>query len=194
MKAIINWFKKYLNILNQNQKATIDAEISDFEKVCVDISYENYKKSYEYINKHNNTCPNCKKTTDIVNKISRVHGDGSVGGSFLLGSGSISGSMKIDTDEVRHCNNCGNEWKTNKHNYRNSGDVKADFLNSIHLHDEGTYTYAEDKFKMIQGYYAETIYKILSECSSYSGSYYSSTLSLSLKTLRKYFKSIHDAN
>ena len=98
-------------------KDKIDAQIKNKEKYVTNIAMDSYKKEKEIVDKHNGECPLCK-SKNVVNKIHRTQGElnGSYssyqsGGLFghTLSYGNIKGS--IDTNEVKHCNDCGNEWK-----------------------------------------------------------------------------------
>ena len=98
--------------------------------------------------KENKKCPRCRKGngSNVVEKIADTSGDiqGQTSGSFFLGCGEVSGSVKgkIETNGVLHCNNCGHEWKKLKHNiYVDECVIDAmfkdinDFFYKMHLVD-----------------------------------------------------------
>jgi transcription elongation factor Elf1 len=189
--SIVKSIRKYYLILNKNQKSAIDAEINAIMEISENESHEWYRTERNYQDRFDGKCPICGGNS-IVNKISRVQGDGSVGGSFSLGFGSVYGSMSVDTNEVNHCSKCGNEWKKYNFTYRSATKILSSYLNDIDTYIEGKYTYPEKTYNKLKNYYAETIYTLIHSDKVYESDLYRSTIDLSISTLRKYFKSIYD--
>ena len=160
------------------------------EKFAQELSHEHDSKESKYQEKNDGKCPNCG-ATKIVNKIARTQGSGSVSGSFSLGFGSVYGSSSSDTNEVNHCNGCGNQWKKYKPNYKWSNDIYKEWMKNIIDYNEGNvWNWVEKTMKLLEENdpYAETMYKILNEISY--DLYRSDDLTLS--RLRKLYKSVYD--
>lgn len=137
------------------------------------------------------TCPHCGARKDIVNKIRRVEGSGHVGGNLF----GVSGSISIDTNDVNHCNSCGNEWKKYKFDYKWNADVFTEALNYLgdlfeDYEKESKFSWKIDAVRIFEGCYAETIYWLADECSYKL--YHSTQEYLTMSTLRRYYKSVFD--
>jgi hypothetical protein len=162
-----------------------------------EIADAHYKRENEWEERHNNTCPNCSaKKGEIVNKIRQVQGGGSVDGSFssglFYGSGSVHGSMKIDTFGVNHCNSCGNEWKKYNKDFLSSNQPPRDGVKYVArvIKDPVEYKWAVSYIKVFEGCYVETILKYAEE--NRYGLMDDDIEVLNFDTLNKYFKSIWD--
>jgi hypothetical protein len=185
--------RKILNFKNKEQELLVLADVQNILDKCDVIASKEYAEQKEARESHDSVCPACrtrKEKNNIVNKIRQVHGKGSVGGNLF----GVSGYMEVDTDEVNHCNACGNEWKKFKIKYVSKSDivrVALNYLGSI-LKDpeEKKYTWKIEAIKVFDDCYAETIVRLRDENSSYI---YSSTESqLKLNILRYYYKSVFD--
>lgn len=190
--SIKKYIRKTFLILSDEQESVINAEIAEIKEILEKESDILYRNERKYQQMHDEKCPHCG-ATDIVNKISRVQGDGSVNGSFSLGFGSVYGRMDIDTNEVNHCAKCGNQWKKYKFVFTSATKLLTSNLNDIGTHIEGRYSFAEKTYNNYKKYKAETIYSIINGNDIYRSDLYQSTIELSISTLRKYFKSVYDA-
>jgi len=117
--------RKFLNLPNRDQSKILSDGREQMISIASEIRREKNDNERKREVEKNSNCPNCKGKK-IVNKISRVEGSGYVSGSFIYGSGSIYGSSKTDTNEVNHCNDCGNQWKKYDWSYTSDADVIAD--------------------------------------------------------------------
>lgn len=185
----MRFLRKLLNTPNAVEKKLIAEQCAKIKKMADEKSTELYKEQSESQERSDKTCPHCG-AKNIVNKIARVEGSGSVSGSFFLGGGSVSGSSSTDTNEVNHCNGCGNQWKKYKKKYTHNSDILADWINDVNTHLEGKYAYSGAKtVEMLKDFYAETIWEIFNEVED--DCYYSTRDDLSLSLLRKKFKSVY---
>lgn len=98
--------RKLFGMPSQAQEALIKADIAVILDRCSKIAYVENQEQKDNKNARDGQCPKCKDKT-IVDKIRQVQGKGNVGGNLF----GVNGSLSIDTDEVNHCNKCGNEWK-----------------------------------------------------------------------------------
>jgi hypothetical protein len=198
---IIDFFttlgKRVVKTLSPEQTALLAADLEAFNKRCKEIADAHYEREERYQNSSDNTCPNClAKKGDIVNKIRQVQGNGSVDGSFssslFYGSGSVHGSMKIDTFGVNHCNACGNEWKKYNKDFKSTRQVAQDGVKYVSrlIQDPEEYKWAKDLAKVFEGCYVETILQFAEE-NRYS-LYSSDEEVLCFSKLNEYFKSIWD--
>lgn len=95
-------------------KGEIDKEIERKDDYLLKTAEKHFEQEKKEVEEYNSTCPLCK-SKEVVNKIHRTQGD--IEGNSILfgsynsyyGSGKIDG--KLDTNEIKHCNDCGNEWK-----------------------------------------------------------------------------------
>ena len=153
-------FKKRLTA---EQKQRIVSDYGILEKRIDDYYHQESRKKDRARNDADNKCPHCGNTneSDIVNKIARTHGK--VGGDFALGFGSVYGST--DTDDVRHCNVCGNQWKKAK--YESYWKSKAHW-NAFHGLDYwarknwDAWIY-EKEYALFKGLCGEAIHKYISD-------------------------------
>jgi hypothetical protein len=198
---IINFFtslgKSVIKTLSPEQTALLAADLEVVNKRCKEIADAHYTREEKWQESHDNTCPNCNsKKGEIVNKIRQVQGSGSVDGSFssglFYGSGSVHGSMKIDTFGVNHCNNCGNEWKKYNKDFKSPRQVAQDGVKYVSrlIQDPAEYKWAKDLAKVFEGCYVETVVHFAEE-NRYS-LMDSDINALSFNNLNKYYKSIWD--
>jgi L-rhamnose mutarotase len=183
--------------LSPEQLALLAADEALVIERSKEIADVHYKREERYQENHDNICPNCRaKKGEIVNKIKQVQGGGSVDGSFssglFYGSGSVHGSMKIDTFGVNHCNSCGNEWKKYNKEFLSSNQPPRDGVKYVArvIKDPIEYKWADNLIKVFDGCYVETILKYAEE-NQYS-LYDDDKNILCFSTLNKYFKSIWD--
>lgn len=102
--------RKFFNCPSYIESKLIMDGCNMLRKMADEESFRNNEEDRKRQNDMDTVCQKCKGK-EIVNKISRVEGSGYVDGSFMLGCGSIYGSSTTDTNEVNHCNKCGNQWK-----------------------------------------------------------------------------------
>ena len=190
--------RKLLYIPTKEQIALLQADVQNILKQCDVIASSEYRDQKEAKESHDGVCPKCRaRKEDIVDKIRQVQGKGSVGGSFNLGFGSVSGSMSIDTDEVNHCNKCGNEWKKMKTKYVSASDIVRVTLNYLgDIFDDPDHNkklkWKLEAIEVFNDCYAESIMVLKSNHSYYMHSNTNNELTYS--KLRKYYKSVFDKN
>ena len=110
--------RKLLHWLTIKQKAVIAADIEHILSGCDSIAKVEWHEQLENQKTHDGQCPKCQAHIEhIVDKIRHVQGTGKVDGSIKIFNGYILGNVTIDTNEVNHCNKCGNEWKKSKTKY-----------------------------------------------------------------------------
>jgi len=187
--------RRLFNFSSKMQQAIISADVTSVLEKCQVIANAEYKDQKDAQESHDNVCPNCQARKDkIVNKISNVEGSGKVNGLFHLGYGNVNGSMSITTDEVRHCNVCGNEWKTYKLKYVSKTEISRVALKYLAAiitdPKEKQYNFKVETIKVFDDCYLETILHLVKENELYLNS--SSIEVLTYKRLRYYFKSIYD--
>ena len=189
--------RKFFNVPNKEHKQLIQDGITKLKYIANDIVSEENSKGFDSANLINSTCPNCGSNV-VVNKIARVQGSSNITGTFSLFGGSLYGSGKIDTNEVNHCNSCGNEWKKAKWYVTITSSIICGWLNYIYQYNETIDNWTNKRTKeilqLLKDVPAESLYECLNEY-DYSNKLYISTIeNLSLKILRKYFKSVYDKN
>lgn len=190
--------RKLLYLPTTEQKAILAADIEHILVECDKIATHEWKELKENQKAHDGQCPKCKaREDDIVNKIRQVQGNGNVGGSFYLGFGSVSGSMSIDTDEVNHCNKCGNEWKKFKTKYISKTDILRVALNYLaDIIDNPAHnkrmTWKTETCQVFDGCRAEAI-RILVDKHSHN-LHLPTNGQLRLGNLRRHYKSVFDVD
>jgi DNA-directed RNA polymerase subunit M/transcription elongation factor TFIIS len=198
LNDIFSFFKtKVIKKLSPEQIALLTADEELVMERCGNINKTYHERENRLQENHDSKCPNCHTTKEnIVNKIREVHGEGEVDGDFssnlFFGSGSVHGSMKIDTDEVNHCNKCGNEWKKYNKDHQWISDVLKDGLTYTAdlIKKPEDYKWAKDFARIFDDCYAETIIKF---CKENSFSLYSDVPEiLCFSNLKSHFKSIWD--
>ncbi len=187
-----------LYFLTKKQKQILGADAENVLSKCDKIAKIERDDMYEEQKRHDGICPNCraKKTDDgsnIVNKIARVQGGGSVGGNLF----GVSGSMSVDTNIVNHCNKCGNEWKkfeTKAISQTNILRVCLNYLGEIFKDPtiQKKYEWKMEAISVFDDCFAETIYHFRLKESDYLWS--AANTYLHLHNLRKHYKSIFDKN
>ena len=180
--------RKYFNYPSKKEAILIAEGRDKLIAMAEEKSSKHYVEESSRQKEKNGTCPNCGDKT-IVNKISRVEGSGHVSGSFAYGFGSVYGSSKTDTNEVNHCNKCGNQWKKYDTKYKLSDDIIADWLNDLNTVYDVKYTFGDKTVELLKNIPAESIWeegkRVSDKC------YYSTQENLSLSFLRTKFKSVY---
>lgn len=188
-----NRLNKKRNKQNSQQKEKVAKDLLELagmakvEEAEIDAHYR------EYADRHNGQCPKCgaKDPLDIVDKIRQVQGEGYVRGEFFLGHGGVYGRTTVDTNEVNHCNKCGNEWKKEHRVFTTHRKVISSWLNDIKVYSEDSQCYAKRTIEKLKKFHAESIYALINEAEDDS-LYLRTKETLTLPTLRKYFKSVFD--
>lgn len=78
------------------------------------VQAENDEQKEAQIN-HDNICPHCKTSGNVVNRFALVHG--TTDNDIIIthsGPQNMINNVTIKTDVVNHCNSCGNEWEKYK--------------------------------------------------------------------------------
>jgi len=186
---------KFLNILNNNQKAIILADIENIMNKCEEIACVEYNDQKNAKTSHDTNCPSCHAKKDqIVDKIALVQGKGNVSSSFNFNLKFITGNMEIDTHAINHCNKCGNEWKKFKTKYISKTNIVRVILNylaqvNINSNEKKQKSKLE-AIKIFDNCYAESIYRLCKQNSDYLND--ETIKKLKLKCLRKHYKSVFD--
>ncbi len=178
----------------KSQQALIDADVQNIMNKCDVIATSEFKDLKMAQESHDGCCPNCRaRKEDIVNKIRQVQGKGEVHGSFSFGFGDVSGSMNVDTNEINHCNKCGNEWKKFKIKYISKTDIVRVALNYLAeiISDPAinNKSWKTDAIKVFDGCSAESITQIIKSIKDIR---MSTESTLTTRCLRRYFKSVYD--
>jgi len=171
-------------------KETIAEEINTILERCDRIAMSEYRDEKEAAISHNTTCPSCRKSSNVVDKIRNVQGVANIVKEFW---GTDEINFKILTQEVNHCNDCGHEWKKFKTRYVTGTEIVrvafrylvANFNaeNSIHP-DSMRY----QVLMVFNDMHAETIYKLYKGHVKFLKSDVKSKINLSV--LRKHYTSI----
>ena len=188
--------RKLINIRSAKQIDVLIAETELIKQRRDKIASQEYKEQKENQRTHDERCPKCRANQDkIVDKVRLVEGKGSVDGSFFLGFGNVSGSMKIDTNTVNHCTVCGHQWKKFKTKYVSKTGILRVTLNYLSdLIKDPDYnkklSWKIDAIEIFDGCHAEAITMVVNEESRYlrSKGY------LRNAVLRKYYPSIFDGD
>ena len=184
-------FRKLFNNPDKEESLTIEQDCKKMEGMADELSKIEYVKEEKSINYLNSYCSHCNKKTDIVNKIARVEGSGSVSGSFYFGSGSVYGSSSTDTNEVNHCNKCGNQWKKHELKYKDQREFLGEWMDNIYTSfEKNDYIFPQKTIDLLKEFHAESIYKIFKNVEYKC--YLSTRDNLTLSKLRTKFKSIYD--
>lgn len=184
----MNFLRKYFNTPTIEQAIVIEDGRKAIVKLAEKISNDHYNLQSKAQTQHNSKCPICKGS-EIVNKIARVEGSGKVSGHFSLGYGSVYGSSTTDTNEVNHCNKCGNQWKKYERTYKSSTDIINDWLYDLATVFEGRYTFGDKTVVLLKDIPAESIWEERKRLDYKCG--YTIKENLSLSALRKHFKSVY---
>lgn len=199
-KNLKEWWKAWKHVQvkranNQTEfhKELVANEVSLMRQLASNLTDNDNARRRDGANYANSHCPKCGASgqLDIVDKIRQVQGEGNVYGDFSLGFGTVRGHSEIDTNEVNHCNKCGNEWKKSVVQYYGDGKLIGTWINSISTLIEGKYDYGKTTVELLQKYHAESVYELLEHC--YRNELYSDTReNFTLPNLRKFFKSVFD--
>ena len=180
--------RKYFNCPSKIEAKLLSEGCDKIKEMAKEYANKHNNDQYKYKNERDGICPRCKNT-EIVNKISRVEGSEYVSGSFIFGSGGIYGSSKTDTNEVNHCNKCGNQWKKYDTNYKWDDDIIADWINNLNYVFEGKYDFGDKTVVLLKDIPAESIWKEANRIETKL--YYSTKDNISLSFLRTKFKTIY---
>lgn len=176
---IICFFYKKLRLLIIN-------DINIITNNCQIISQRENNEQKKSKHFHDNNCPNCQATEDnIVNKLNDVQGKITIKISQTFGYKLTNVLSNIDTNEINHCNVCGNEWKKFKLNPITKAHilkVALKYLSEI-LKDpkEREKDWKVETIEVFKDSHAETIYKL---------SKHNSVETIRLRDLKKHYKSI----
>lgn len=183
----MNW-RKLTYTFSPTQKSIINVEKMVILDACDKQARSETEEQMEFKTKVDTTCPHCKTKDNVVNKIAHVYGSGSVGG-HLFG---VKGNVLIDTNEVNHCNTCGNEWKKYKPKTVSQTRILTVYLRYLSAiirdPEEKKNSWKWEAIQIFNDYcHAETIYELNKASNGYC--YYPD---LTLSVLRKYYKSVFD--
>ena len=187
--------RKLLYLPTEAQKKILAADIEHILNACDKIATHEWEEQREIQKIHDGVCPKCRaRQEDIVDKIRQVHGEGEVSGSFSLGFGSVSGSMSIDTNEVNHCNKCGNEWKKFKTIYVDKTNILITTLNYLgdifENPDNKKHSWKMEAIQVFDDCSAEAIMVLVGK---HSYNLWNSTKRVvTISRLRKHYKSVFD--
>lgn len=185
-------YRKWRNEPNDAERAILDKEEKEIKKMASEKSASDYSDERKRTNEANNKCPKCSSQS-VVNKIAHVQGSGEVRGSFNYYGGSVYGSSSTVTNEVNHCNGCGNQWKKRKASYESTSEVLADWIEKINYKIEGKYDFGDEVYVMLKDYKAETILRIAYKLYHEEERLSSSDVDwISLNNLRNNFKSVYE--
>lgn len=182
-------FRKLFGMPSKAQTEQINVDVDVILDRCSKIADKENNEQFEMKKSHDGKCPHCKNTVDIVNRISYVHGKGNINGNLF----GVSGYGEIDTDVVRHCNKCGNEWKVFKTKYVSRTEILRLALNYYGqiLNDpkQKEYRWKVETIKVFDGCCAEAINNLRLANKDYL---HSEAKSLTLSRLRKLHGSVYD--
>ena len=182
----------YLPTLKQNLRIREDVET--ILNGCADIASQEFKEQKENQLAHDTRCPKCRER-DVVDKIRDTLGEGKVDGNFYFGFGGVAGRMKVETDAVNHCNECGHEWKKFKTKYISKTEIVRVALNYLgdYLNDpekQKRMSWKMDAIKVFDNMSAEAIYNLTKKHWLYMRPTPRQTLKL--RKLRKYYPSVFE--
>jgi len=162
--------RKFFGVPSKQERLLLEEGKQRFIEIAkseATISNEADKRSME---RYGASCSLCGNKT-IVNKIKRIQGDGNWR------------HFDIDSNEVYHCNNCGNQWKKFKLSTRTYKDVIESFVWALHIDSDGAYF--KKVFNLLKDIPAESVYQVYAEVNHSWDNF------LSISMLRKYFPSIY---
>ena len=192
IKRLKHWRTKFrckYNFYTDAQKKHISTEYVEFIAESKRIAQDIETSSREFTKtKLNGTCPKCQNT-DIVDKIARTHGSGSVRGGGMLGFNHVEGSSRTDTDPVSHCNGCGHQWKKYGYDYTYEFEITKRFLEELCEHIINGVEMSDWRLKRVENITAEGIWMLIS-ASSYR--HYGIMSKMTLPILREKYKTIYD--
>lgn len=179
--------KRFRLFLTKEQKTKVGEDIKTIEDRVESLRSEINGEASDRAHKDNEKCPNCgnRDPKKIVNKISRVQGHGEVSGSLF----GIYGSSDTDTNEVNHCNDCGNQWKKVRVDWKWQSDIFEDCLRSLNTkiekRGEMFWSYDVKRCKVFEGMCVESIL----DWDKKHGSNWRTAL-VTKKNLKSYYKSV----
>jgi hypothetical protein len=189
--------RKLFHFPTKQQTMSLTTDVENVLINCESVARKERKELQESQKYHDDICPNCRaKKSDsvdiIVNKIRQTQGDGDVSGNLF----GVTGRMSVDTYAVNHCNKCGNEWEKFKTKTISRTDIMRVCLNYLAeiLKDssEKKHEWKMEAIQVFDGCYAETIYHLARKEKHYL--WYTTLPQLTLKKLRRYYKSVFDKN
>lgn len=162
---MINVFLYIILYFNKKLRSLVINDIDIITNRCAEIANRENKDQKNSENFHNTNCPNCKaKKKDIVNKISNVEGKTTIVNYDIFGFRKENTITAINTNEINHCNICGNEWKKFKSKSITKAHILKLALNYlsqiIQNPDEKEKEWKLETIGVFEGCYAETIYKL----------------------------------
>lgn len=187
--------RKLFNLRTKAEQELVKSDIDMILTKCSKIAKIENDEQYEARKSHDEVCPNCRSRKDkIVNKIKEVKGLGKINNNFIFGFGDVNGSINIETNEINHCNVCGNEWK--KYRYKSVGDndiarVALNYLSDLIINPtkEKEKKWKLEAIKVFEDSYVESIIELCKKNKDYV---YSDTIkTIKRKNLSKRYKSIY---
>jgi hypothetical protein len=137
--------KRFFGVKSSDQKGIVAKDYELLVKRIDEYRNRENQKLSDRAKRENNKCPNCGNNDKkmIVNKISRVQGKGEVSGTLF----GIYGSSETDTNDVNHCNECGNQWKKEDVSYIWTDNASRTCLNGLdfHIRNDNARIYNEEK-------------------------------------------------
>ena len=182
--------RKLFNIPTKYHESLIEKgklEFLQYVKTVSDKNYEQEKQNEKFVN------GKCKcGCTVIVDKISEVKGSGSSYGDFIFGSGVITSSFSVKTNKINHCTSCGNQWVKYKQNFQrfSPSDIMIGIFDDISSVG-GEFTYGLTTIEKLQNIPAETLWLIFKTVCDHSRMWESTKRKITLRYLRKHFKTIY---
>ncbi len=183
-----------LHILNKKQKKIIDDDIKLILSRCNSIAQKEYIELKETKKKHDSKCPNCGSCENIVNKISYVYGKTNTTNTIIFGFTLNKIENNIETQEINHCNKCGNQWTKGRIKYISGSDILRVTLNYLfeilNNSNNEDCDWKLDAVKVFDGCYAESIFKLKKK--NYEKLHNDTRKYLTLKLLKSKYKSIYN--
>lgn len=180
--------RKILYLPNPEQTLLLLDDVETIAKRYGNLGDVERKEQKENQRSHDNKCPKCRaKSSDIVDKIAGVEGQGNVSGNLF----GISGRMSIETKPVNHCNVCNHEWEKFKTKTITNHSIIIVILNylsdMIHNPEHNQrLSWKVEAIKVFEGCHAEAIYMLQQKNKRDVRS------PLSLRQLRAEYKSVFD--
>ena len=190
--------RKILNIPNELQLIQLNEDKKLIIERCNKIALTENREQQENKNFHDSNCPNCKNRNkeSIVDKLIIQQSEGNIRGYFYFGFGIIVGDYTWNVFEINHCNKCGNEWIKYKIKTIDSTHILRivfKYLAQILANpNEKKNEWKLEAIQVFDNCTAEAIHSLRKKQSKYLPK--SINKQLSLKNLRRYYKSIYDSN
>ncbi len=185
------FIRKFFNRRNKEQEKVVSCQLTEIYEFTRQKIDKLLAKDEETSKDINGKCPNCG-CENVVHKFANVSGNGYVSGEMFIGTGYVSGSSEVITKKVNHCNDCGNQWKLYNGQTFSSHKIIADDLFQItsYIKDPNRWSFQQGIYLRYSKYSAETIYELVKRCEHWS--FHTVTKTLTLRILRKHFKSVFD--